>query len=353
MSAAGVVAEPERRSDVPQPSARIPERHHPLALDGGQLRLATSTDSTPPAWSCAVCGRPLPGHHRGRPRSYCSDACKARAKLGRRVRRPRKPRQTHPCVVCGAPVVGQRKTCSEACRRKRRATSTAASRHICEMCWAQYRPTYTGQRTCSRECGRFLKWVNAGKPLSMPRLHGQHAHFVCYVEWRACPRCGRPFPADPSSSREFCSEPCARADAWRRVLAARPHRLCEECGAEFPDWNGRRFCAACAAKRQRTYRRESGMGNHRKRARHFNVPYEPINKRRVFERDHWRCHICGRKTTLRCGWWAPRRATLDHLVPLSRGGAHVYSNVACACFECNSLKSAGVPSRGDQLMLLG
>jgi len=323
-------------------NARVSSRHR-------QLRLAVATGSGAPAWCCPVCGKMLPARAgKGRPRLYCSDECRSRARVSRRVPRPRKPRQTHPCVVCGAPVVGQRKTCSEACRRKRRATSTAASRHICEMCGAQYRPTYTGQRTCSRECGRFLKWVNAGKPLSMPRLHGQHAHFVCYVEWRACPRCGRPFPADPSSSREFCSEPCARADAWRRVLAARPHRLCEECGAEFPDWNGRRFCAACAAKRQ------SDVGkNHRTRARHYGVAYEPINKRRVFERDHWRCHICGRKTTLRCGWWAPRRATLDHLVPLSRGGAHVYSNVACACFECNSLKSAGVPSRGDQLMLLG
>lgn len=322
-------------------NARVSSRHR-------QLRLTVATGSGVPAWCCPVCGKMLPAHSRGRPRRYCSAECKQRAKAGRRLRRPRKAPQTHPCVVCGTPVVGQRKTCSDACHRKSLGTSKATSRHTCEMCGAQYRPTYTGQRTCSRECGRFLKWVNAGKPLSMPRLHGQHVHFVCYVDWRACSRCGRPFPADPSSSREFCSKPCARADRWHRVLAARPHRLCEECGAEMRDWNGRRFCASCAAKR----RLDSGK-NHRARARHYGVAYEPINKQRVFARDQWRCHICGRKTTLRCGWWAPRRATLDHLVPLSLGGAHVYSNVACACFECNSSKSAGVPPRGDQLRLLG
>ena len=253
MSAAGVVAEPERRSDVPQPSARIPERHHPLALDGGQLRLATSTDSTPPAWSCAVCGRPLPGHHRGRPRSYCSDACKARAKLGRRVRRPRKPKRTHPCVVCGAPVAGQRKTCSDACHRK---------------------------------------------------SLGQHER-----RQATCPMCGETFLAVVAPRQIYCSVRCQ----WRAVNA----------------------------------------GNHRSRARRFGVPYEHISRRRVFERDGYRCHICGRRTRRSSRPMSPRYPTIDHLVPIAAGGSHTYDNVACACHRCNQQKSDGVAPGGDQLRLIG
>ena len=96
------------------------------------------------------------------------------------------------------------------------------------------------------------------------------------------------------------------------------------------------------------------MGNHRKRARYYGVPYEPVDKRRVFERDGWRCHICWRKTNSRLKKsWAQWYPTLDHIVPLSLGGPHTYANVACACFECNTLKSAGVGGEGDQLRLLG
>ena len=36
-----------------------------------------------------------------------------------------------------------------------------------------------------------------------------------------------------------------------------------------------------------------------------------------------------------------RRLTQDHIVPLSKGGGHTYSNVVPACRSCNSKKGAG------------
>jgi 5-methylcytosine-specific restriction endonuclease McrA len=35
----------------------------------------------------------------------------------------------------------------------------------------------------------------------------------------------------------------------------------------------------------------------------------------------------------------PRSPSIDHIVPMSRGGDHVESNLQTACFLCNSLKS--------------
>jgi len=32
-------------------------------------------------------------------------------------------------------------------------------------------------------------------------------------------------------------------------------------------------------------------------------------------------------------------ATLEHLLPKSKGGSNFRENLACACFECNQLKS--------------
>ena len=43
------------------------------------------------------------------------------------------------------------------------------------------------------------------------------------------------------------------------------------------------------------------------------------------------CHYCG-------GKFAPRELTMDHLVPLVRGGRSVKNNVVPACKDCNNKK---------------
>jgi len=43
------------------------------------------------------------------------------------------------------------------------------------------------------------------------------------------------------------------------------------------------------------------------------------------------CHYCG-------GQFAPRALTMDHLVPLIRGGRSTKGNLVPACKECNSKK---------------
>ncbi|MFZ0322788.1 MAG: HNH endonuclease [Actinomycetes bacterium] len=54
----------------------------------------------------------------------------------------------------------------------------------------------------------------------------------------------------------------------------------------------------------------------------------PLTRRAVFARDGGRCVYCGAVAT-----------SLDHVVPRSRGGAHVWENVVSACRRCNHLKA--------------
>ncbi len=54
----------------------------------------------------------------------------------------------------------------------------------------------------------------------------------------------------------------------------------------------------------------------------------PLTRRAVFARDGGRCVYCGAPAT-----------SLDHVVPRSRGGAHVWENVVSACRRCNHLKA--------------
>lgn len=66
----------------------------------------------------------------------------------------------------------------------------------------------------------------------------------------------------------------------------------------------------------------------------------------VFERDEWICHICKSLIDRHLrgdSWW---RATVDHVIPLSKGGTHTYDNVAAAHWVCNMKK-------GDRLTLDG
>ena len=67
----------------------------------------------------------------------------------------------------------------------------------------------------------------------------------------------------------------------------------------------------------------------------------PVNRREVLRRDNHSCQYCG----------SNRRLTLDHVMPVSRGGQHTWNNVVTACERCNQRKSdrtpqeAGMPLR--------
>lgn len=84
--------------------------------------------------------------------------------------------------------------------------------------------------------------------------------------------------------------------------------------------------------------------NHRSRAKRYGVPYEPIDVRDVFERDGWICGICSEPVDREAKAPHPNSASLDHVIPMARGGGHLYENVQCAHFLCNSLKGARLES---------
>jgi 5-methylcytosine-specific restriction endonuclease McrA len=65
--------------------------------------------------------------------------------------------------------------------------------------------------------------------------------------------------------------------------------------------------------------------------RFVRVPYRahvPLTRRAVFARDGGRCVYCTAPAT-----------SIDHVVPKSRGGAHVWENVVSCCRRCNHAKA--------------
>jgi len=126
---------------------------------------------------------------------------------------------------------------------------------------------------------------------------------------------------------------------------------CSTCG-----WSGfvtsRPRCKACDRRRKREWRQANPQKHRqsqrrwtlrpngrmsqqatrsRRRARLAGVPHESINIQEVYEACGYICGICHE-------FVPPEQRSLDHIVPLARGGAHIRSNVQLAHRRCNSRK---------------
>lgn len=68
---------------------------------------------------------------------------------------------------------------------------------------------------------------------------------------------------------------------------------------------------------------------------YVSIPYRAVSlsRRAVFVRDKHTCQYCGE-----------RAESIDHVVPRSRGGGHVWDNVVAACRRCNTRKMNKLPS---------
>ena len=60
-----------------------------------------------------------------------------------------------------------------------------------------------------------------------------------------------------------------------------------------------------------------------------------LSKRNIFLRDEYLCQYCGTHVT-------DQSATLDHVLPVSKGGKTTWENSATACKPCNYRKAASI-----------
>lgn len=85
-----------------------------------------------------------------------------------------------------------------------------------------------------------------------------------------------------------------------------------------------------------------GGRHYRERVCAYGVEYDPqISLKKVMLRDQGICQLCGKPvdTTSRSGKGVGKLyPTIDHIIPLSRGGGHTWDNVQLAHLICNSIK---------------
>lgn len=219
----------------------------------------------------------------------------------------------------------------------------------CKALFCRERGDYGPLEYCSDECAGLAppKVVRPASPVpcvicnapfrrNRPRDHrcGDAApEIVVHSASSSCEQCGASFSPNFDGQR-FCTTTCSTA-------ARRGPLSCRGCGKKMDGGRRWRFCDETCYDSWRHAR----SGHPAARAAEFGVAYEEISPFEVFEAAGWKCQICGVLTPrdLR-GTWNPLAPELDHIVPMSRGGPHLRSNVQLACRGCNQAKRDKMPS---------
>lgn len=122
-------------------------------------------------------------------------------------------------------------------------------------------------------------------------------------------------------------------------------RACRECGREFVASSAKNvYCSKGCYKRA-----NSRISTTRKDTRLYQngKPDLSITLAKLYERDGGICNVCG----IVCDWHdinvrddgvmiaGESYPSIDHVLPIAKGGRHEWSNVQLLCRHCNAVKS--------------
>lgn len=163
---------------------------------------------------------------------------------------------------------------------------------------------------------------------------------VCWISPIECKVCGKKAVVK-GKDKATCSKQCGMR--YRGMQHRVTQRVCG-CGVVFIGRGKAALCNGCKDQRLRDLRNKNrSRRKHTTRARIYGCMSETVNSLAVHQRDKWRCYLCGCKV-VRSTTYKPNQATIDHVIPLSKGGPHTYDNVRTACQSCNSSKSDKIVS---------
>lgn len=265
------------------------------------------------------------------------------------------------CAYCGAEFAGKTaraaycsKRCKDNASKERRGIAPVIEHEkICPTCGGSFKTVYSRQIYCP-DCRRGAGGAKAGtKRTAEERNPG----FIFLSKNRdrvllRCKKCG----AEVERSYYRVKKGTVRCDACAyekkrksealrlintlgRLIDVKTSKVCPTCNKAF--YSPHPGAVYCSELCKRKYRgRRSSM---RGRCRKYGVLYRPgITLPQLYNRDGGVCQICGKKTDWMDNAWGanfgPLYPTIDHIVPLAKGGPHSWENVQLAHAICNSAK---------------
>lgn len=248
----------------------------------------------------------------------------------------RRARTANNCRLCGTDISDrgwQAKYCTQ-CKDYRRYHYRTPLNEVPQMV-LHTQCTYCSQPfnepqwqpCCDRICAG--KQVGAYKPTK--------------VLTRDCRGCGEPFQTT-NPKRRCCSKACT---TWRHFNPGTLRVLDKECAYCLTPFRApsprHKYCSdACRQRLWNDRRKHNSKGSY----------VEDVSKKIVAERDRWRCQICRNQVDPQLAWPHPMSWSLDHIIPISKGGEHSYANTQLAHLTCNIGKRART-LEPTQLALIG
>lgn len=186
-----------------------------------------------------------------------------------------------------------------------------------------------------------------------------------WIPWALTPRSGVqrraehciwPGCAEVSECRDFCYRHYGRA--WTVGDYEAPWALwvqqCFVCGVEFCPLKMRRktnaYCSSSCRSRAKWILhqdRERERNRNRYHLQRAAGVGEVVTTRALRDRDGDACYLCGIDIDFALQWPNAESPSLDHIRPISRGGAHSMKNTALTHLRCNVRKGAKVLPRGE------
>ena len=183
--------------------------------------------------------------------------------------------------------------------------------------------TGTGYSYCIPCAPKVRRWYN-------------HGGIAPELAERPCTRCATTFRPELGKPSKYCST-CSYIHIRSMPLTCRLIR-CKDCNAPTKPRGKATRCRRCQFISIATRQDASSA----RRAHIERAGDKDISWRTVGARDSWICHLCSRKVPQQPGKAkSPKGATVDHLIPLARGGLHIWENVGLAHRDCNMTRHVG------------
>lgn len=160
-----------------------------------------------------------------------------------------------------------------------------------------------------------------------------------------CASCGAEFTPVRDVRQMYCSRKCsgkAHRDSSARICSEpdceRPYRAKGLCNMHYRRVlrsQGLLKGPAWSPKRKAAWKARESLARGAADAEKFDYA-------EIYERDGWICGICTEPVDRDLAWPDPMSVSLDHIIPVSRGGRHSRDNAQCSHLTCNIRKSDAV-----------